>query len=456
MKKGNILTLFVTGIAFAFTSCSDSSEKQIESKSENKSPQSAVPNSFAEVTSKLDTDGDVFVYYSTEDVIATIEKYAETTGTQAVKNIEAASTEAAMLQSGMNIGKAMYDQSGIKDISGIGMSSIELESGMFRNKMVIHHDSAKSNGKMWSLLGSEPHEIEMLNFLPENTALAFSHEVNLKELLEWLPDLLKAAENPILKQQFDQAIEMANAEMDLTDLITSYDSEVGMLITLNDSQKMQLPPPIGEIPMMEFALMVKVKDDKISNLLFNILENTTGPEIEKKTVSGIEMLVVNEPLPIQIPLAPAVFRLGNYLIIASTEDSAKQIVSTQNGSNKNLGSTEEFQQLSKGLELKANHFFFASEQIGSTMSPIIKQAMSTGGLPEGLLDLESDNSYNLQTLGVIRMEADGIMVENHSQNGILNSVMMQAGVIPVSVGAGMLLPALADAKERAQSISSEQ
>ena len=82
--------------------------------------------------------------------------------------------------------------------------------------------------------------------------------------------------------------------------------------------------------------------------------------------------------------------------------------------------------------------------------------MSTGGLPEGLLDLESDNSYNLQTLGVIRMEADGIMVENHSQNGILNSVMMQAGVIPVSVGAGMLLPALADARERAQSISSEQ
>ena len=54
------------------------------------------------------------------------------------------------------------------------------------------------------------------------------------------------------------------------------------------------------------------------------------------------------------------------------------------------------------------------------------------------------------------MEADGIMVENHSQNGILKSVMMQAGVIPVSVGAGMLLPALADARERAQSISSEQ
>ena len=456
MKKETILTLFITGIAVAFTGCSDSSEKQIESTSKNKSPQSAVPNSFAEVTSKLDTNGDVFVYYSTEDVIATIEKYAETAGAQAVKSIEAGPMEDAMMESGMNIGKAMYEQSGIKDISGMGMSSIELESGMFRNKMVIHHDPEKSNGKLWSLLGSEPHEIDMLKFLPEDTALAFSHEINLKALLDWLPELIKAAGNPMLKQQFDQSIEMANAEMDLTDLVTSFDNEIGMFVTLDASQKMQLPPPAGEIPLLGFALMAKVKDDKISDLLFSILENTTGPEIEKKTVSGIEMLVVNEPVPMPIPFAPAVFRLGKFLVVANTEDLAKQIVATQNGSKKNLSSTEEFQRLAKDLELKANHFFFASEQVGSTMSPILKQAMNAGGLPEGFLGLDSNDSYNLQTLGVIRMDTDSIMVENHSQNGLFNSVMMQAGVIPASVGAGMIIPALADARERAQSISSEQ
>ncbi len=455
MKKETILTLFITGIAVAFTGCSNSSEKKIESTSKNKSPESAVPNSFAEVTSKLDTNGDVFVYYSTEDVIATIEKYAKTAGDQAAKSI-AAPMEKAMMESGMNIGKAMYEQSGIKDVSGMGMSSIELESGIFRNKVVIHHDPEKSNGKLWSLLGSEPHEIEMLKFLPEDTALAFSHEINLKGLLDWLPELIKAAGNPTLKQQFDQSIEMANAEMDMTDLVISFDNEIGMFVTLDDSQKVQLPPPAGEIPLPGFALMAKVKDDKISDLLFSILENTTGPEIEKKTVSGIEMLVVNEPVPMPIPFAPAVFRLGNYLVVASTENLAKQIVATQNGSKKNLSSTEEFQRLAKDLELNANHFFFASEQVGSTITPILKQSMSAGGLSEDFLGLDSDDSYNLQTLGVIRINTDSIMVENHSQNGLFNSVMMQAGVIPVSVGAGMILPALADARERAQSISSEQ
>ena len=40
-----------------------------------------------------------------------------------------------------------------------------------------------------------------------------------------------------------------------------------------------------------------------------------------------------------------------------------------------LTNTEEFQRLAKGLDLKGNHFFFASEQIGKTIAPIIEAAM---------------------------------------------------------------------------------
>ena len=49
-------------------------------------------------------------------------------------------------------------------------------------------------------------------------------------------------------------------------------------------------------------------------------------------------------------------------------------------------------------------------------------------------------------LGLVRMEADGIIFENHSSSGLVESLAMQAGVVPVAVGAGMLLPALAKAK----------
>ena len=92
-------------------------------------------------------------------------------------------------------------------------------------------------------------------------------------------------------------------------------------------------------------------------------------------------------------------------------------------------------------------------KIGKAINPIMQQAMQADGIPENFLGMDWENSYDMQTLGVVRMDKDGIMLENHSQNGIFNSVMMQAGVIPVSVGAGMLLPALSSAKAKAQRIS---
>ena len=124
-----------------------------------------------------------------------------------------------------------------------------------------------------------------------------------------------------------------------------------------------------------------------------------------------------------------------------------------NGDEKGLADTEEYKRLAKGLNLKGSHFFYAGNKIGETMSPIIQQAMQADGMPEGFLGLDFGNAYDMQTLGVVRVDKNGITVENHSQKGIFNSVMMQAGVIPVSIGAGMLLPALANAKAKAQRIS---
>jgi hypothetical protein len=102
--------------------------------------------------------------------------------------------------------------------------------------------------------------------------------------------------------------------------------------------------------------------------------------------------------------------------------------------------------LAKGLDLKGNHFFFASELIGKTVAPIIEAAMEAQPLPPGFPEIDLKTAYNMQMLGLVRMEADGIIFENHSTSELVNSVAMQAGVVPVAVGAGMLLPALAKAK----------
>jgi len=356
-----------------------------------------------------------------------------------------------------NISRALLDQAGIGNIKGVGMSSTKPQADLFRNKVFIHLDEAKPGGKLWSILGSEPHEFEMLKLLPADTALAFSHEIHPQTLLDWIPSLLEAGgAPPQIKGQFEQSLQMANAQFGLDGLLASFDNEIGVFATLDDSKKVQLPPPLGEAPLPGFAIMAKVKDDKLSDFVLGALQQAAGPQMEKRNVAGVEMLVITEPAPLPVPLAPAFFRLGDFFVIANTEALAKRIVASHNGDEKNLTTTDEFQHLAKGLDLKGNHFFFASEKVsavGTVMSPAIQQLLQEAPIPQNSLNLDWKGTLDIQSLGVVRMEKDGIMVENQSRKGIVNSVIMQTGMLPVMIGTGLLLPELAKAKQKAQGIT---
>ncbi|MBC8244651.1 MAG: hypothetical protein H8E20_09675 [Verrucomicrobia bacterium] len=455
--KQTIMTTVTAATLMALAGCGGSSS---DSDSSTSAGPSAVKNSFAEVSAKLDPNGSLFLYYSTEDVLETVEKYTdaligfanEAVGSGAA-GFRPGQQERAMIDAGTKVSKAIYDQLGVREISGIGLSSFEFEKGLQRNKTVIHHFPEKADGKLWSLFGSEPHEIGMLKMLPDNTALALSHEFNAKALMEWLPELVKASGDEAMQQQFDMAMQMADASIQLRDLVGSFGNEVGLFVTLDESQQLPLPPEVGgAIPMPGFGLVVRLNGDTIPNMLFEALESAGAP-LEIKTVSGIEMRVITEPAPIPVPLAPAIFRLGDYLVAANTEALAKRMVAVHSGDESGLTGTDEFQRLAKGLDLKGNHFFFASEQIGKTVAPIIEAAMAAQPLPPGFPEIDWAAAYNMQTLGLIRVEPDGFVMENHSTSGLFNSVAMQAGVVPVAVGAGMLLPALAKAKAKAQRIS---
>ena len=73
--KNTILTTITAGGFVALAGCGDSSSDG-DSSSLPAGP-SAVKNSFAEVSAKLDPNGSLYLYYSTEDVIETVEKYTD-------------------------------------------------------------------------------------------------------------------------------------------------------------------------------------------------------------------------------------------------------------------------------------------------------------------------------------------------------------------------------------------
>jgi len=456
--KNTILTTIAAAALVALSGCGDTPGDG-DSSSTPAGP-SAVKNSFAEVSAKLDPNGSLYLYYSTEDIIETVEKYTdaligfakETAGSGAA-GFRPGPQEQAMIDAGTKVGKAFYDQLGINEISGVGMSSFEFEKGLHRNKAVIHHFPDKSTGKLWSLFGSEPHEIGMLKMLPADTALALSHEFNAKALMEWLPELAKASGDEAIEAQFDQAMQMADMMIGLRDLAGSFGNQVGLFVTLDAENTIPLPPEIGgEIPTPGLGLVMKVEDDKIADMVLIALEASPIP-FEKQSIEGIEAHVLTEPAPTPLPLAPALFKLDDYIVAASNTELAGKIIATHRGDEAGLTGTDEFQRLAKGLDLKGNHFFFASELIGKTVAPIIEAAMETQPLPPGFPEIDLKTAYNMQMLGLVRVEKDGFVVKNHASSGLVESLAMQAGVVPVAVGAGMLLPALGKAKTKAQRIA---
>src|SRR5262245_41120262 len=106
---------------------------------------SAVKTSFQEVTSHLDTGGDLYVYLSTEEwrkgLSAQIAQIRDVVN--AVPNTSAADKQNQALIFGLLAN--LVKQSGIEEISGVGMSSIAVEKGLYHSKAMLHH--YRGNGR---------------------------------------------------------------------------------------------------------------------------------------------------------------------------------------------------------------------------------------------------------------------------------------------------------------------
>nr|MDP7293413.1 hypothetical protein [Verrucomicrobiota bacterium] len=74
-RKNTINTIIISAALVAQAGCGDTSSDS--SSSSVPAGPSAVKNSFAEVSAKLDPNGSLYLYYSTEDVIETVEEYTD-------------------------------------------------------------------------------------------------------------------------------------------------------------------------------------------------------------------------------------------------------------------------------------------------------------------------------------------------------------------------------------------
>jgi len=416
---------------------------------------SAETTSFKEVTSKLDTGGSFYLYLSTEqwlkDLSTKVGNLRET-----VASLPNVQDKKEQINDAFTVGTGLIKDSGLEDISGLGMSSIARAPGLYYNKLIIHHYSGQGNGFIWTIFGKDPHELTGLNLLPANTAMAAFYDLDSAQVWAVIQKECEQSGFPQAKdflKNFPQEFEK-NTGMKWNDIVDSFDGEFGIVLTLNDAKMVNIPMPSGEpLEMGEpgFMLVAKIKNDLLFNHFDDALKKSRQRGLIKVDKDGLKMRTMPINLPLPITLRPSIATSGGYFFFATTDALIQEALAVKGG-KAGLKSTDEFKRLSADVPQQGNQFCFLSQRFGQTIMKIQQRtlAMNNDTPPQvkQLMQsfLQPDKAAFMYAVGANTDE--GWMTVANGNQGSAN-VLAASAVVP-AVAAAIALPALAKAKETSQ------
>ena len=335
--------------------------------------------SFTEVTSQLDPGGNFYVYLGTAQWLDGLDTKVGAWRQAFTAMPGLKPDEIANINKAFDIATRLIKDSGIEDVSGVGMSSVEIEKGMFRNKALLHHYPGKGDGFLWQLAGKEPHPLTGLDLLPADTALAVFTDAD-------LPVLWNAVKKEVGQSGFPQAQQWLQkfpaqfeqqTQVKWDAVLNSLGGEFGLVITLDPSSNLPVPLPSGSlsVPTPGLLLAVKVNDDTIFNRIDKQLK--AMPQVISADKPGLKMRTMPVPLPFIGELRPSAASSGGYLFIASSDALIDDALAVKSGQKSGLKTTDEFKHLSQGLPDQGNQFCYMSPRFAETLMKVQQQAITS-------------------------------------------------------------------------------
>ena len=391
--------------------------------------QSAEKTSFEAVTAKLAPNGHLYAYMNTAKAMKQFDQIIES-----MLEMNREGGENSLINNplfGPMIGglvdaiKPAFDESGLNQIGGVGMSSFALKEDLWRSKMYAHRNSQERECLIWKMLGDTPHDLAVLDLAPEDTGFLAHTDLNINALLNWIARISEKLNN-------GQTL-TADMPTEVRDILNSYDGEVGFLMTLDPNKELTLP---GFMFQMEedivmdsfsFALLLRAKDDKILTMMNDAMAGGFAPP-QKTKVGLVTLNSIALPMPIPIPgldISPCYFQIDDYMVLASSTAMGKSIIEAKNDKGR-LKDTDEFKAVTKGIDLKANGIIFTSSKANEWGMKI--NEFSMGQLPEELKStMQIYLDYTKQMKGMVSLvksEKDGVMIETHSCVNLFGEYMV--------------------------------
>jgi len=310
--------------------------------------------------------------------------------------------------------------------------------------------------------------------LPSDTVMAFQADLDLVTGFDWLRKFITDTAPPDVVAEFARGLAQMNQEVGFEDLFRSTDGEMGVFVTLNDNKRIPIPlPPDApqglnlDIAEPAIAITLKVKDEQLMGFIMQMLKNPELTDMLGQSKEGDVTLYTLTPpeLPLPIDLSPTLMKAGDYIVLTTSQKLAKDILAVKAGKNEGLAGATEFKQLAGKMDLKGNQLHFMSSRLGKEFGKLQKLVMSTAEEQVKAGDPAEQKMFEMMKkfsgmdgepagqLAVMRVTPEGIVMESHSSGDAMGS----AGLLMVGgagIAASMLLPALAKAKSKANSIKS--
>jgi len=422
---------------------------------------SAEKTSFNEVTAQLDPGGSLFAYLSTSQWFDGLSGRVNGWRDPVLSLPDLGPDERTNVNKAFDLVTRLIQNSGLESMTGVGLSGIALEKGFYQTKFVVHRNTNGPSGCLWTLFGETPRPLYELDWLPVETAWAAFSDFDAVAAWKILRDELNQSGFTEAKGGLDRlngAVQAATGKT-LDELFGSLGSQGGAFFTLHNANRITIPLPNGatlEIPEPGLVIALKVKDDTLFGVIDGALQN--NPQVIRSDAGDLRMRVMPIPVPLPVTLRLTVARQGEHLFLASNDELVKNLLAVKAGQQPGLRTTAEFKRLAQGLPSEGNSFAFVSQQLGDTLQKVqasfLSQASASGnGAPTALLQKMFAVSKPVSSFAVGQSTRSGWLTVGHGTQQPANAVVLPLVVAPVAILAGVTLPALAQAKSKAQTIA---
>jgi hypothetical protein len=419
-------------------------------------PQSA--RTFAAAGEHLDSGGDFYLYLRTEQMLERVpmamDAWKETLVGAAGDQLPLPPEQ---IDAYYKVLKQAVMDTGVTQLRAFGMSSLELEPGLCRTRTICYTGELAQRGLLWRLGGSNaPHPIAALDFLPATTVYAGFSDFDPATVWQFAQQVISQIPDEDLRNRVlaTQGLAQPFLGMSIPELLATLDSEFGLVLTADETEKMTVPVEgrTLEVPRLAGAILVRVKDDKLYDLLVNRLQMAVGQTMPVKTADspGLRLTTVQVPQT-GLPLTPALARFGSWLAISSSEALVRQLARTEPNPPPLMRDTPAFQRFAKLEKLEANAFTYLSERGANILRTVQLSAMDAqpGTPPQIKENLAKFYDFFSQkfcfSLG--RVEKDGYATTMYSAHGSEQIVAVLVGV-PLGIAVAVATPAIVESRHR--------